>query len=145
MGIYIYIYIILCPSLSMKTSDQPYDWGWSLWVRRWLIRPIWAWKSIGQWEKRMVVAVVDVTVPFLSFLCSSVAVFLLVLQTFARRLTTSRHSSSLSCARYSRQLRMTPKRFQEDLQCVFEDLFFWPRWQGLLRYISPWSSFFGRR
>ena len=78
------------------------------------MRPISVRKSLGQWEQEMVAAVADVAVPFLSFLRSSVAAFLLVSQTFAPCLTTSRHLS-LSCTRYSWQLRLIPKDFIETL------------------------------
>ena len=108
-------------------SDQPYDWGRHLWVHRWLIRPICVWKSLRQWEQGMVATVADVSVPFLSFLCSSVAVFLLVSQTFSPRLTTSHHLS-LSWARYSRQLGVIPKDFMETFSVSLKH-FFWPPWK----------------
>ena len=78
-------------SIAWGPSDQPYDWGRHPWMRWWLMSPICARKSLGQWEQGMVAAMTDVPVPFLSFLRSSVATFLLVSQTFAPRLTTSRH------------------------------------------------------
>ena len=54
----------------------------------------------------------DVAVLFLSFLCSSVAAFLLVSQTFVSGLTTSLHLS-LSSSRYSKQIRVASKDFME--------------------------------
>ena len=72
------------------------------------------------------------TVPFLSFLRSSVAAFLLVSQTFAPRLTTARHLS-LSYARNTRQLGAIPKDFMETFSVHQRDLgrFFWPLWERL--------------
>ena len=83
----------------------------TVWLTLWL-RPICVRKSLGQWEQGMVAAVADMAVPFLSFLFSSVAAFLLVSQTFAPHLTTSLYFS-LSSARYSWQLGVS----------VFEALF----------------------
>ena len=72
----------------------------------------------------MAVAVVDVGVPFLSFLRSSVAVFLLVSQNFAPHLTTSCHVS-LSCTRYSKHLGAILKDFMETFSVSLKR-FFWP-------------------
>ena len=98
---WIYIFFFFVHRNRRGSSDQPYDWGQDLWVRRCLMKPICARKNLGQWEQGMVAVVANVAVPFLSFLHSSVAALLLCSQTFAPRLTTSRHLS-LSCARYSR-------------------------------------------
>ena len=70
----------------------------------------------------MVVAVVDVAVPFLCFLCSSVAAFLLVSQTLAPRLTPS-HYLSLFNARYSRQLGVILKDFRETFSVSLKRFF----------------------
>ena len=80
---------------------------------------------------------------FLCFPCSSVTAFLLVSQTFALRLTTSRHLS-LSCARYSRQLGTIPKGFMETFSVSLNCLF-WRLWERLHWDSSLKSSFFGRR
>ena len=101
--------------------DQPYDWGRYPRVHRWLMRPICVWKSLRQWEQGLVVAVADVAVPFLSFLCSSVATFLLVSQTFVPCLTTLHHLS-MSCASWI-TIRGDTERSHGDLQCVFESIF----------------------
>ena len=124
-------------------SDQAYDWGQNLWVHRWLMRQISARKSIGQWGRGMVAAVADVALFSKVLLPSSAAAFLLVSQTFAPRLTTSRHLSQY-CARYSKQLRVIPKDFME-IFSVFLKCFFWLPWECLPWESSPWSSFFGRR
>ena len=77
----------------------------------------------------VVVAVADVAVPFLSFLRSSFAAFLLVSQTFALRLKTSRYLY-LSCARYSRPFGVTPKDFRETFSVSLKR-FFLPPWESL--------------
>ena len=120
-----------------QPSNQPYNWG-----RWWLMRPICVWKGLGQWEQGMVMTVANVAVPFLSFLRSSVAAFLLASQTFVSCLTTSRHLS-LSCARYFKQLRVTPKDFMETFSVSLKR-FFWPPWECLPRDSSPQSTFFRR-
>ena len=112
-----------------------YDWGRDLWVCRWLMRPIYAWKSLGLWPQGMVAAVVDVAVPFLSFLHSSVAAFLLGSLTFAPRWTTS-HYLSLSCTRYSRQLGAIPKDFRVTFSVSLKH-FFWSHWKRLHRDCLP--------
>ena len=81
-------------------------------------------------EEGMVAAVVDVAMPFLSFMCSSVVAFLLVLQTFAPHLTTSCHFS-LFCARYSTQFGAIPKDFMKPFSVSLK-CFFWPPWERLL-------------
>ena len=113
------------------------------WVRRWLMRPICARKSLGKWEQGMVVVVAVVAVPFLSSLRSSVAAFLLDSLTFASCLKTSRYLS-LSPARYSRQLGAIPKDFMETFS-VSMKRFFWSLWERLPWDISPLSSFIGKR
>ena len=80
-------------------------------------------------------------VPFLSVLCSSVTVFFLVSQIFAPRLTASYHLS-LSCTKYSRQLRATPKDFMETFSVSLK-CFFWPPWERLSRDSSCWAVFSG--
>ena len=91
----------------------------------------------------MVVAVADVAEPFLSFLRSTAAAFLLVSQTFALRLTTSHHLS-LSCARYSKQLGSILKDFMQ-IFSVFLKRFFWCPWDRLPWDNSLKSSFFGKQ
>ena len=71
-----------------------------------------------EWELGMRVAVADVAVPFLRFLNSLFAAFLLVSQTFARRLTISRHFSLFS-ARCSRQSGAIAKDFMETFSVSF--------------------------
>ena len=90
----------------------------------------------------MVVTLTDMAVLFLSFLSSSVVAFLLISQTFASRLITSRYLS-LSCTRYSRQLGAIPKDFVETFSVSLKR-FFWPPWERLPWNSSPKSSFFGR-
>ena len=145
--IYIYIYILIDHWFSLtedfffvhrnwrEPSDQPYDWGRHPWVHRWLMRPNCAWKSLGQWKQGMVAEEADVALPFLSFLCSSVATFLLVSQTFTPCLTTSRHLS-LSCATYSRELGAIMKYYMETFWVSLKR-FFWPLWERLLRDSLP--------
>ena len=106
--------------------DHPYDWRRHQWLCRWLMRPICARKSLGQWEQGMVV-----TVPFLSFLRSSVAAFLLVSQTFVPRLTSS-HNLFLSYARYSWQLARYQKNSWKYSACLRSAFF-----SGLLGSACP--------
>ena len=74
----------------------------------------------------MVAAVADVAVPFLSFLRSSVAAFLLTSQTFAPRLTTSR-LLFLCRTRYSMQLRAILKDLMDTFNVSLKR-FSWPPW-----------------
>ena len=75
-------------------------------------------------NKEWLAAVANMALPFLSFLHSSVAAFLLVSQTFAPRLTTSRHFS-LFCNRYSRQLGAMPKYLMESFSVSLKSVFFY--------------------
>ena len=78
--LYLHTYIFFVHCNQWGPFDQVYDWRQDLWVHRWLMRLICMQKSLKQWEQEMVVAaaVADVAVPFLSFLCSWIAVSLLV-------------------------------------------------------------------
>ena len=91
-------------------------------MHRWRMRPICAQKSLGQWKQGMVAAVAVVTEPFLNFLRSLFAMFLLASQNFAQHLTTSHHLS-LSCARYSTVVYWPPippnMPFQRQRKCIF--------------------------
>ena len=106
------------------------------------MRPIWVRKSFGQWEQGMVVAMADMAVPFLSFLCSSLNTFLLVSQTYTPHLMTSCYMS-LFCTRYFWQLGVKLKDFMETFSVSLKG-FFWPLWKCLPWDSSPLSSFFGR-
>ena len=102
-------------------SDQPYDWGRHPWVRRWLMRPICARKSLRHREQGMVTTEADLPVPFISFLRSSVAAFLLVSDF---RSTFDNFTLLLSVLRQIfLAIRGNTERFHGDLQCVFEVLF----------------------
>ena len=114
-------------------SDQPYDWGRHPWVSRWQMRSICAQKSLGEWEQEMVMAVADVVVDFLSFLCCSVTVFLLVSQTFTPLVSVLRQ--------IFKAIRSDTKRFHGDLLYVFEALFL-ASFEHLPWDSSPYSSFF---
>ena len=125
----------------MRIIWWSYYWGRDPRVPRWLMRPICARTSLGQWEQGMVAAEADVAVPFLSLLRCSTAAFLLASQTFAQRLTILRYLS-LFCARYSKQLGSIPKDFTETFSVSLKR-FFWSSWYHFPRDSSQPSSFFG--
>ena len=100
-------------------SDHPYDWGRHLWVRRWLMRPICARKSLEQWKQRMVAAVADVAVHFLSFLHSSVSSGFTDLRSTLDNFTPL----VLVLRQIFQAIRCDTERFHGDLQCIFEALF----------------------
>ena len=56
------------PSETMRTIWSSWGWGWSLWVQRWLVRLIGAWKVLWQCGQGMVAAVGDLLVLFFSCL-----------------------------------------------------------------------------
>ena len=67
----------------MRTIYSSWGWGWSLWVQRWLVRPIHAQKVLWQYGQGMVAAVGDLfALFFLTCLCCSADVILLALQLF---------------------------------------------------------------
>ena len=97
-------------------SDQPYDWGWDLWVHIWLMRPICARKSLGHWEQGMVATVTGVTVPFPAqlscYISSGFTDF---------RCTFDNFTPLVSVLRQIFQaIRGDTERFHGDLQSVFE-------------------------
>ena len=116
-------------------SDQPYDWGWHVWVCRWLIRPICVWKGSRAARTRN---------GGCSGWCGcAFSKFLQVLQTFTLHLTISCHLF-LFCTRYSWQLGAILKDFMETVRVSLKH-FFWSPWEFLPWDSSPKSSYFGKR